>query len=308
MKIIEYYTSENQAHWLAEIQKSDWDAGQYLARLLAEDKLQETVGENALVLMLTDGDKLVSFCTYSILDDIQPTDLSPWIGFVYTFPEYRGHRYMGQLVEYALCLAAIMGREAVYISTGHTGLYEKYGFSFYRMDKDVWGEDSRVYRKQLLSDDPEQAARLEKGNAYKAEIVTGARRGIDPVAYCGFFCNHCFLSQWCGGCKSRFSCCSFGTLYEKGKCPNIACAQKKGLTGCYDCTDLESCKTGFYTDGNDGANDCKAQAMFLKKHGREAFFRVHERLHQKYDFQKTQVILGQDLETGLRILEENLSE
>ena len=44
------------------------------------------------------------------------------------------------------------------------------------------------------------------------------RQEVDPVAYCGFSCNHCFLGQWCGGCKSVLPCCSFGTLYEKGKC------------------------------------------------------------------------------------------
>lgn len=28
MKIIEYFTSDNQDHWLEEIRKSDWGAGQ----------------------------------------------------------------------------------------------------------------------------------------------------------------------------------------------------------------------------------------------------------------------------------------
>ena len=52
------------------------------------------------------------------------------------------------------------------------------------------------------------------------------------TAYCGFSCNHCFLGEWCGGCRSVFSCCSYGTLYDKGKCPNIDCCEKKGLDGC----------------------------------------------------------------------------
>ena len=45
--------------------------------------------ENALVPMLVDGDELVAFCTFAPYDDIQPTELSPWIGFIYTFPKYR---------------------------------------------------------------------------------------------------------------------------------------------------------------------------------------------------------------------------
>lgn len=61
------------------------------------------VGETALVPMLLDGDKLIAFCTFALLDDIQPTDMSPWIGFVYTFPDYRGHRYVGMLYDKGKC-------------------------------------------------------------------------------------------------------------------------------------------------------------------------------------------------------------
>ena len=31
-------------------------------------------------MLLTDGDELVSYCTYVKKDDIQPTDLTPWMG------------------------------------------------------------------------------------------------------------------------------------------------------------------------------------------------------------------------------------
>ncbi len=37
----------------------------------------------------------------------------------------------------------------VYISTNHTGLYEKYGCEFYRMINDMHGEPSRVYVKHF---------------------------------------------------------------------------------------------------------------------------------------------------------------
>ena len=37
-KILEYFTCENKEHWLREIQKSDWGAGQYLYSLLKENK------------------------------------------------------------------------------------------------------------------------------------------------------------------------------------------------------------------------------------------------------------------------------
>ena len=54
---------------------------------------------------------------------------TPWVGFVYTFPAFRGKRHMGQLLDHAAVLARLEGKEAIYISTGETGLYEKYGYS-----------------------------------------------------------------------------------------------------------------------------------------------------------------------------------
>ena len=152
MQVIEYFTSENKEYWLNEIKKSDWTGGKFLYQLLTENTLKSTVGETALVLMLVDNDKLISFCTLAPLDEIQPTDLFPWIGFVYTFPQYRGHRYLGILLDYGEKIAADMGREYVYLSTNHIGLYEKYGYEFFRTGKSVYGEESRIYRKSLVAD------------------------------------------------------------------------------------------------------------------------------------------------------------
>ena len=39
--------------------------------------------------------------------------------------------------------------EYVYVSTNHIGLYEKGGYEFFQMMKDIEGNDSRVYRKKL---------------------------------------------------------------------------------------------------------------------------------------------------------------
>ena len=149
MEIIEYFSSGNKEHWISEIGKSDWGAGHFLQKLLETEKLKETVGENAEVLLLTNGESLVSFCTFADFDDIQPTELTPWIGFVYTFPEFRGNRHAGKLLSHAEKLAKEKGFERIHISTNHVGLYEKYGYEFFRMMKDIDGEDSRVYVKYI---------------------------------------------------------------------------------------------------------------------------------------------------------------
>ena len=126
--------------------------------------------------MLVDEDRLVSFCTFAPKDDIQPTDLSPWIGFLYTFPEYRGNKYAGMLLDYAESIATVMEREYIYISTNHNGLYEKYGFEFYKTEKDMNGEDSIIYRKNLALEGQEKDRRFQNGAKWKAEIVNAARK------------------------------------------------------------------------------------------------------------------------------------
>ena len=146
MEIIEYFASENQTHWLNEIKKTDWGEGQFLYELLRDDRLMKICGESTKILLYINGDKLVSFCTYAEQDDIRETSLTPWVGFVYTFPEYRGNRYIGKLLDYVYVLAKDDGYEHIYISTGETGLYEKYGYSFWRIMKDMHGKDRRVYR------------------------------------------------------------------------------------------------------------------------------------------------------------------
>ena len=95
-------------------------------------------------------------------------------------------------------------------------MFEKYGYEFFRMDKDIGGVDSRVYRKALAIDGPDKDRRNEKGT-----------------------------------------------------CPNKACCQEKGIEGCYECEELDKCSRGFYQPDNDGANACKAQAMYIRKYGKE---------------------------------------
>jgi len=149
LEIISFYETERQAHWMNELGKSDWRAGTYLHELLSNNTFFNIVGEGSKLLLLTDGDKLVSFCTYAKRDEIQSDELSPWIGFVYTFPEYRGRHYIGMLFDRIELLAKQQNRSAVYISTDHIGLYEKYGFEFLTEMKSIYGELSRVYVKQI---------------------------------------------------------------------------------------------------------------------------------------------------------------
>lgn len=149
MEIIDYFETDDKDYWLSEIKKSDWRAGKFLHELLTENKLKDLCGKSTKVLMLTENKKLVSFCTYAEQDDIREPSLTPWVGFVYTFPEFRGKRCMGKLLDYAHTLAKKEGCSHIYISTGENGLYEKYGYIFWKIMKDADGHDSRVYKIEV---------------------------------------------------------------------------------------------------------------------------------------------------------------
>lgn len=143
MQIIDYFKSERQPHWLAEISRCEWRAAHFLAQLLREGSFHRTLGRGTLFL-LTDGDALASFVTLTEQDCIDDKALKPWIGFVHTAPEYRGRRCAGLLLDHAVRTAGLYGAEQVYICTDHVGLYEKYGFTYLENRISIYGEDSRV--------------------------------------------------------------------------------------------------------------------------------------------------------------------
>ena len=146
MEILSYYGAADPEAWIRRIGESDWRAGKYLSALLREGRFREEYGKTSDILLLAEGDRLAAFCTLAERDEIPDTELSPWIGFVYTFPEYRGRRLMGKLIGRARELAREAGKDTLYISTEETGLYEKYGAEFITVMRTGSGEDTRVYR------------------------------------------------------------------------------------------------------------------------------------------------------------------
>lgn len=148
MKIIDYFKSAEQMLWLEQIRACEWRAAGFLAQLLEQNRFHEVLGPGTLYL-LTDGDRLASFLTLTQRDCIDDESLAPWIGFVHTAPEYRGQRYAGALIDHAAMQAAGAGAKHIYICTDHIGLYEKYGFISLENRISIYGEDSRVYIRNL---------------------------------------------------------------------------------------------------------------------------------------------------------------
>ena len=128
-----------------------------------------------------------------------------------------------------------------------------------------------------------------------------ARKGADPIAYCGLSCRHCFLKEWCGGCRTAYNTCSDACRYPGKVCPNTSCCMEKGIDGCFACDSLKECRKGFYE--YDDVNAIKAMALFVRKYGKKELLKIMDELHKKYDFEKIQKVLGNDLEEGFQKLE-----
>lgn len=147
MEILNYFEAPDRACWRAEILKSPWRAAAFLVQKVDEGAFFDTFGPGGRILLLVDGGALASFCTFAPRDEVLDPALTPWVGFAYTFEAYRGRRCLGLLLDRACALAAAEGHDALYLSTDHVGLYEKYGFAYYGDRPTVWGEDARVYRR-----------------------------------------------------------------------------------------------------------------------------------------------------------------
>lgn len=151
MTVLKFYeqSPEKQKSWIKQMSSCDWDAGRYLGYLLDKNEFKSCCGKDAQVYLLTDGEKLVSYCTLAEHDEIFSDNMKPWIGFVYTFPEYRGKRCSGKLIECAVKEASEAGFESVFVSSEEKGLYEKYGFSYVTDMESEHGYMTQVFERKI---------------------------------------------------------------------------------------------------------------------------------------------------------------
>lgn len=151
MKILEFYklNDDEKAHWTDEMSECDWDAGGFLVWMLKNNEFRKYCGNDAEVLLATEGDRLAGFCTLAEHDEIQSDEMKPWIGFVFTFPEFRGRRCSGHLTEYAVELAKKAGYENIYVSSEEKGFYEKYGFTFLKDEMSEHGYMTQIFVRKI---------------------------------------------------------------------------------------------------------------------------------------------------------------
>ena len=67
---------------------------------------------------------------------------------------------------------------------------------------------------------------VEAMRRIKNKLCQEAKKGVDQIACCGLSCSHCFLTAWCGSCRTIYNTCSFATCSPDGVCPNTACCKE----------------------------------------------------------------------------------
>ena len=144
---------------------------------------------------------------------------------------------------------------------------------------------------------------LEAIDYIKNKLCQKAKKGVNLIAYCGLYCKQCFLTAWCGSCRTVYNTCSFATESPDGVCPNTACCKEKGIEGCYECDELYNCHKGFYALDEE-TNAVRVLGLFIQKYGKKEFIKVIDFMHKSMKFQKVQEVIGCDIDKGLKIMED----
>ena len=160
-----YFECDDKAEILFQLEKGAeyWRAIPFLISLLKDGTFHEHLGNGGLYLLLEDSignsaektgskEELAAFLSFCDKDEIDAPELKPWIGFVFTFPKWRGQHLAGKLIDYCCSILApklYPEEQSVFVSTDEIGLYEKYGFIYKSQMKNVWGSESRVYSRKL---------------------------------------------------------------------------------------------------------------------------------------------------------------
>jgi RimJ/RimL family protein N-acetyltransferase/GNAT superfamily N-acetyltransferase len=99
--------------------------------------------------VLLKGECIVGCCGLIMNDFVSRHDLYPWLCGLYIEPRERGGGLGNMLMLHAEREAALAGYRELYITTDHTGYYERYGWAFVGTAYEISGAETRVYKKLL---------------------------------------------------------------------------------------------------------------------------------------------------------------
>jgi len=110
---------------------------------LQTNRLPQTFG-------LYEGDALIGMYQFTNEDLFPRPDIYPWLANVYLDPRRRGLGYGRFLLSTVQRSAASIGLSELYLFTEHTGLYEKFGWTFVEtIDTFLQPRLQRLYRLEI---------------------------------------------------------------------------------------------------------------------------------------------------------------
>lgn len=89
--------------------------------------------------------QIVGMATIMKSDYYPLPEVFPWISTLFVSETFRGNRISGKLIDFANGYAKGIGFDKTYIPTGHTGLYEKYGYQYVKDIINYGGDTDRLY-------------------------------------------------------------------------------------------------------------------------------------------------------------------
>lgn len=138
--------------YLEFMRSIEWNAGKFLAKVLASGEYHQKFGTEAEGYFMMDEeqqDTIVGFCNIVEQDFIPVPGVKPWIAMLYIRPEYRGQHLSQKFIEFMEQRIRATGYQEAHILTQHKGLYERYGYELVReLDSTLHGTDYQ-YRKAL---------------------------------------------------------------------------------------------------------------------------------------------------------------
>lgn len=101
--------------------------------------------------LLINQDKVIGGYGLITNDFISRQDLYPWLCALYIEDDYRGNNLGATLLDHARGEAFRLGYFKIYLSTDHIGYYEKYGWKYIGNGYHPWGDESRIYINNTMS-------------------------------------------------------------------------------------------------------------------------------------------------------------
>ena len=204
MHVLDFYKLEKtqQNFWKEKIKLANWGAADFLISLIDKNEFYKTLGGDSKLFLLTKENELICFCTYTNQDCIRDEKLFPWIGFVYTFEKFRGNRFAFDLFDYIFETEREKQNpvEKIYIATDHEGLYEKYGFTFLEKRIDVWGDECKIYFKNVVCHPKIETERLKirmyQGKDYEEVFKWTGNPIVNKFMFYSLYTNPLDVKKW----------------------------------------------------------------------------------------------------------------